>query len=91
MPFGPTTTVTLQEGLRLEEVVATFGASEMTFNLEEFAAILQAPPAELLNEFDFLVDVPAGRSLEGYLPPETLEYEISGPRRRRRSRSLASC
>jgi len=77
--FGPTTTVTLREGLRLEEVVATFAASEMTTNLEELAGILQAPPAELLNQFDFLADLPAGRSLEGYIPPETLEYELSGP------------
>jgi len=76
--FGPTTSVTIREGLRLEEVVATFGASEMTTNLEELAAILQAPPAELLNQFDFLNDLPAGRSLEGYIPPETVEYEMSG-------------
>ncbi len=78
VPFGPTTTITLIEGLRLEEVVAAFGTSEMTTNLEEFAAILQAPPAELLNQFDFLADLPAGRSLEGYIPPETLEYQMSG-------------
>lgn len=78
-PFGPTTTVTLLEGLRLEEVVAAFGASEMTMNLEDFAAILQAPPPELLNEFDFLADLPAGRSLEGYITPETVNYQISGP------------
>lgn len=78
VPFGPTTSVTLLEGLRLEEVVAAFGGSEMTMNLEEFAAILQAPPADLLNQFDFLNDLPAGRSLEGYIPPETLEYQISG-------------
>ena len=78
IPFGPTTSVTLVEGLRLEEIVAAFGASEMTTNLEEFAAILQAPPADLLNQFDFLNDLPAGRSLEGYIPPETLEYQMSG-------------
>jgi UPF0755 protein len=76
--FGPTTSVTIPEGLRLEEVVATFGASEMTMNLEEFASILQSPPADLLNQYDFLNDLPAGRSLEGYIPPETLEYEITG-------------
>jgi UPF0755 protein len=78
VPFGPTTTVTLREGLRLEEVVAEFAASEMTTNMEELAAILQAPPADLLNEFDFLADLPAGRSLEGYIIPETLEYQLSG-------------
>ena len=79
-PFGETTTVTIREGLRLEEVVAAFSASEMTMNMEEFAALLQAPPAEILNEFDFLADLPAGRSLEGYILPETLNYEISGER-----------
>ena len=77
-PFGPVTTVTLQEGLRLEQVVTAFAASEMTMNMEQFAAILQAPPADILNEFDFLADLPAGRSLEGYILPETLEYQLSG-------------
>ncbi|MEO5985562.1 MAG: endolytic transglycosylase MltG [Candidatus Limnocylindria bacterium] len=76
--FGEVTRVTIREGLRLEEVVAAFAASEMTMNMEEFAALLQAPPADILNEFDFLADLPAGRSLEGYILPETLEYEISG-------------
>ncbi|HEX5039803.1 MAG TPA: endolytic transglycosylase MltG [Candidatus Limnocylindria bacterium] len=78
--FAPTTSVTIQEGLRLEEIVAAFSASEMTMNMEDFASILEAPPADLLNQFDFLSDLPAGRSLEGYILPETLEYEISGPR-----------
>ena len=76
--FGPTTTVTIREGLRLEEVVTAFAASEMTMNMEEFAALLQAPPPDLLNQFDFLANLPAGRSLEGYILPETLEYELSG-------------
>jgi len=76
--FGPTTAITIQEGLRLEEVVAAFAASEMTMNTEEFASILQAPPADLLNEYDFLADLPVGRSLEGYIPPDTYEFEISG-------------
>ena len=78
--IGDVTTVTIQEGLRLEEVVATFAESEMTMNMEEFAAILQAPPAEILNEFEFLADLPEGRSLEGYIPPDTYEFEISGER-----------
>lgn len=77
-PFGPTTSVTIREGLRLEEVVTAFAASEMTMNMEEFAALLQSPPPDLLNQFDFLADLPAGRSLEGYILPETLEYELAG-------------
>ena len=78
--IGDVTTVTIQEGLRLEEVVATFAESEMTMNMEEFAAILQAPPADILNDFEFLADLPEGRSLEGYIPPDTYEFEISGER-----------
>ena len=80
-PIGETTRVTIREGLRLEEVVATFAQSEMTMNMEEFAALLQSPPADLLNQYDFLADLPAGRSLEGYILPETLEYEVSDPAR----------
>jgi UPF0755 protein len=76
--FGPTTRVTLIEGDRLEEIVAAFAASEMTMNMEEFASILYAPPPEILNEFAFLADLPAGRSLEGYIRPETYEFQISG-------------
>jgi UPF0755 protein len=78
--FGPTTRVTIIEGSRLEEVVATFAASEMTMNMEEFADILYNPPPGILNEFDFLADLPAGRSLEGYIRPETYEFQISGER-----------
>lgn len=80
-PFGEVTSVTLREGLRLEEIVATFAASQMTMNMEEFAALLQAPPPDLLNQFEFLADLPAGRSLEGYITPETLEYQVSATER----------
>jgi UPF0755 protein len=76
-PWGEETTVTLREGLRIEEVVATFAASEMVMNMEEFAGLLQAPPADLLNQFGFLADLPEGRSLEGYIPPETLRFRIT--------------
>ena len=75
-PIGEVTDVTIREGLRLEEVVAAFAASEMTMNMEEFASLLQAPPADLLNQYDFLADLEAGRSLEGYIPPETINYEV---------------
>ena len=76
--FGPTTDITILEGLRLEEVVATFAASEMTMNMEEFAAILYDPPAGILNDYPFLADLPAGRSLEGYIRPDTYQFQIAG-------------
>ena len=76
--FGPTVDIRILEGLRLEEVVATFAASEMTMNMEEFASILYAPPPNILNEFPFLADLPAGRSLEGYIRPDTYQFQIAG-------------
>jgi UPF0755 protein len=78
--FGETTDVTIIEGSRLEEVVATFAQSEMTMSMEEFAAVLQRPPADILNEFDFLADLPRDRSLEGYIRPDTYNFEIAGRR-----------
>jgi UPF0755 protein len=76
--FGPVTDVTIIEGSRLEEVVAAFAQSEMTMNMEEFATVLSDPPAGILNDFEFLADVPAGRSLEGYIRPDTYNFQIAG-------------
>jgi UPF0755 protein len=76
--FGPTTDVTIIEGSRLEEVVATFAQSEMTMNMERFAAVLQNPPVEVLEDFEFLNDLPRGRSLEGYIRPDTYNFQIAG-------------
>ena len=84
-PIGELTSVTIREGLRLEEVVAAFAASEMTMNMEEFASLLQAPPPELLNQYDFLADLPAVRAA-------CRSGSRAGPRRapRRRRRPGAS-
>ena len=71
------TAVTIREGLRLEEIVATFAASDMTMNIGEFAKIVKDPPPDLLNEFDFLNNLPKGRSLEGYLAPNTYEFKVN--------------
>jgi len=71
-----TTTVTVHEGLRLEEVVAAVGDSELTMNLEEFATLVRTPPASILNQHDFLNDLPADRSLEGYLYPDTYDMDV---------------
>jgi UPF0755 protein len=71
------TAVTIREGLRLEEIVATFAASDMTMNIGEFAKIVKEPPPDLLNEFDFLNNLPKGRTLEGYLAPNTYEFKVN--------------
>jgi len=70
-------TVAIPEGARLEEIVAAFGETDITMNLEQFSEIIHNPPAELTNQFDFLNDVPETRSLEGYLYPANYEIELS--------------
>lgn len=68
---GPEATITILEGWRLEEVVAYLGTTELTMDLEEFRALVTAPPPDLLAAYPFLAELPAGRTLEGYLYPDT--------------------
>jgi len=63
--------LTFREGWRLEEVVGYLGSTTLTLNLEEFATLVQRPPADLLNQYAFLADLPRDRTLEGYLYPDT--------------------
>lgn len=73
---GPEVTVTLQEGWRLEEVVGYLATTRLTMNLKDFVALVEDPPANLIRQYDFLADLPKGRTLEGYLYPDT--YRIDG-------------
>ena len=68
---GEEVQLTFQEGWRLEEVVGYIGSTTLTLNLEEFAALVESPPADLLNQYAFLADLPVDRTLEGYLYPDT--------------------
>jgi len=68
---GEETQITLQEGWRLEEMVGYLGTTPLTMNLEQFADLVQHPPADLLNQYPFLADLPVERNLEGYLYPDT--------------------
>lgn len=72
---GPSTEIRIGEGWRLEEIVGYISTTELTLNVEEFATLVQSPPPDLLAEFDFLNDLPNGRSLEGYLYPDTYIVE----------------
>jgi UPF0755 protein len=78
---GVEVTVRLVEGWRLEQVVGYLGTTKLTMNLDEFAALAKAPPADLIAEFDFLADLPAGRSLEGYLYPDTYRVDANATAR----------
>jgi UPF0755 protein len=68
---GEEVQLTFQEGWRLEEVVGYIGSTSLTVNLEEFAALVQEPPADLVAQYGFLADLPVDRTLEGYLYPDT--------------------
>jgi UPF0755 protein len=74
---GQEITITLIEGWRLEQMVGYLGTTKLTMNLEEFAAIAKAPPAGLIAKYDFLADLPAGHSLEGYLYPDTYRVDAN--------------
>jgi UPF0755 protein len=64
-------TITLREGWRLEEIVSYLATTRLTMSIDEFAALVTEPPPDLLNQYDFFADLPQGRTLEGYLYPDT--------------------
>jgi UPF0755 protein len=68
---GPEVTVTILEGMRLEELVAYLGTTDLTMNLDEFRTLVFTPPPDLISAYPFLAELPAGRTLEGYLYPDT--------------------
>lgn len=78
---GVEVTVTLVEGWRLEQVVGYLGTTKLTMTLDEFATLAKAPPADLIAQFDFLAGLPAGRSLEGYLYPDTYRVDANATAR----------
>jgi peptidoglycan lytic transglycosylase G len=69
--------IRIQEGWRLEEIVGYLGTTRLTMDLADFAAKVQAPPDELVARYDFLADLPQGRSLEGYLYPDTYRVDAN--------------
>ena len=74
---GEEVTIRLIEGWRLEQVVGYLGKTKLTMNLEEFAALVKTPPADLKTQYDFLADLPDGRTLEGYLYPDTYRVDAN--------------
>ena len=78
---GEEVQISIQDGWRLEEVVGYLGTTRLTMNLDEFAALAQDPPPDLIADFDFLTDLPAGRTLEGYLYPDTYRLFVNASAR----------
>jgi len=85
---GIEVTITLREGWRLEQMVAYLGTTQLTMNLDEFADIARHPPADLLASYDFLAALPPGRTLEGYLYPDTYRVDLNATPRQLISKLL---
>ena len=78
---GIEVSIRLIEGWRLEQIVGYLGTTKLTMNLEQFAALAKSPPADLIAKYDFLTGLPAGRSLEGYLYPDTYRIDANATAR----------
>lgn len=78
---GPEITIRIQEGWRLEQIVGYLSTTKLTMNLNEFVQLVENPPADLLNEYSFFNDLPAGRTLEGYLFPDTYRVNTNATAR----------
>jgi peptidoglycan lytic transglycosylase G len=74
---GQEVTITIIEGWRLEQVVGYLGTTKLTMNLDEFVSLVKDPPSDLIGEYDFLAGLPKGRSLEGYLYPDTYRVDAN--------------
>lgn len=66
----PAVTVTLREGLRLEQVAAKLMTLPLTMDVEAFYKEAKDPPASLLADYPWL-KIPKGASLEGFLAADT--------------------
>jgi peptidoglycan lytic transglycosylase G len=72
---GTEVTIRIQEGWRLEQIVAYLAKQPLTMNLDEFVQLVKDPPPDLLAKYDFFANLPAGRTLEGYLYPDTYQVD----------------
>jgi UPF0755 protein len=74
---GVELTIRIREGWRLEQIVAYLSRTNLTMNLDDFVRLVKDPPADLLAKYDFFANLPASRSLEGYLFPDTYRVDAN--------------
>jgi UPF0755 protein len=74
---GVELTIRIREGWRLEQIVGYLSQTKLTMNLHEFVTLAKDPPADLLAKYDFFANLPASRSLEGYLFPDTYRVDAN--------------
>jgi UPF0755 protein len=68
--------VDLRPGLRLEQIAAKLVSRHMEMDVNEFYQLALNPPADIRNAYPFLKDLPAGRSLEGYLGAGNFQVDV---------------
>ena len=68
---GAEVTIRIGEGWRLEQIVGYLSTTKLTMDLDQFRQLVTDPPADLIAKYDFLKNLPVGRTLEGYLFPDT--------------------
>ena len=73
----PEQVVTIQEGLRLEQVAAVV-ATQTSIPQDDFLALVTTGWREVGFTFDFLVDLSPTTTLEGFLFPETYRLSEDG-------------
>jgi len=78
---GTEVLITIQEGWRLEQIVAYLGTTRLTMNLDEFTRLVKDPPVDLLKKYDLFNNLPVNRTLEGYLFPDTYRVDANATAR----------
>ncbi len=63
-------TITLREGLRIEQIVSKLQTLPLTMDVEQLYEIAKEPPPSLLADYPWL-GLPEGASLEGFLAADT--------------------
>jgi UPF0755 protein len=68
--------VSLRQGLRLEQIVAYLQTLPLeNLDVEEFTALASDPPDDLRTDFQWLDSIPEGRSVEGFLGAGVFDVE----------------
>lgn len=66
-PPPPAVTISLRQGLRIEQIAALLETLNLKMSVGDWYDEAQHPPADLLSAYPFLSNLPAGKSLEGFL------------------------
>jgi UPF0755 protein len=66
-PPPPQVSIALQRGRRIEQVAASLQTMDLGMSVQAWVDYVRTPPADLIADYPWLSELPAGRSLEGFL------------------------